>query len=97
VTHPEVAMFPPLIPAASVIPKKLTLKEVAEWLSCSTATLTRIVRTDPDFPAPIRVGKALIRFDRDELNRYLETKRTREPIEGRAKKPEPKTRAKRKK
>lgn len=93
---PEVVVAPAAAePPPSHVPyKKLTIQEVAKWWDCSTATITRIARSDPDFPAPFKVGKAIIRFDRDELNAYLEKKRTREPLEIRAKKPEKQARSK---
>ena len=78
------APIPGALPSHGVPYKKLTVHEVAEWWDCSSATIFRLVRSDPEFPAPFVVGKAIIRFDRDELAAYLEKTRSKQPLEVRA-------------
>jgi predicted DNA-binding transcriptional regulator AlpA len=68
-------------PTKGIPYSNLTAQEVAEFLRCSRATVDRMSRYDPDFPKPMKFGKALVRYRRDEIVAFLDRCRTNEPIE----------------
>ena len=49
----------------------LTLGEVCELLRVSKSTVERLIRSNPDFPQPIRLSGRLVRFLAAEVHIYL--------------------------
>jgi predicted DNA-binding transcriptional regulator AlpA len=67
------------------LPEYLARDETAQLLSCSAATIDRLARNDPTFPAPAKFG-GLVRYKRSALLDYLRACETREPIAARTRK-----------
>ncbi|AIV65861.1 helix-turn-helix transcriptional regulator [Burkholderia pseudomallei] len=49
-------------------------KEAAEYLGCKLTKFWSLVRTDPDFPAPFKLGGCMTLFYTAELDVYLARK-----------------------
>lgn len=47
----------------------------AEKLDCHPKHVWRLVREDPNFPRPIRMGKRHVLFDDAEIDAYVASKR----------------------
>jgi excisionase family DNA binding protein len=52
-------------------PAWLRPKEAAKYLSISTGTLYKWVKTHPDFPQPNRLGGHTTVFSREEIDKYV--------------------------
>ncbi|MDE0331482.1 MAG: helix-turn-helix domain-containing protein [Nitrospinae bacterium] len=48
----------------------LTMKQVCELVGLSHTTIHRL-RNENDFPSPIKLGQAAVRFRRDEVEAWL--------------------------
>lgn len=48
----------------------LTMKQVCEFVGLSHTTIHRL-RNENDFPSPIKLGQAAVRFRRDEVEAWL--------------------------
>lgn len=46
-------------------------EEVAKKMSCSKATLYRVIREDPDFPKPIKFNSRWVAYFECEIDAYL--------------------------
>ena len=55
----------------------LTTKDVADRLNVTLLTVYRHIKDDPDFPPPIRISRRVLRFDPDELDAYISSRRQR--------------------
>ncbi|MDR3124473.1 MAG: helix-turn-helix domain-containing protein [Endomicrobium sp.] len=53
--------------------KKMTLKDVEAYLSIDRLTVYRLIKED-GFPKPVKVGRVL-RFEKDEIDGWLEEKK----------------------
>ena len=61
---------------AAKIPRLMKVTGVAAYLEVSVSQVWRSQRRDPDFPRPIRIGSST-RWDRSELDRYVEVRKSR--------------------
>jgi len=52
----------------------ITPRETASRLGVHTATLYRWLRSNPEFPRPIRVSENVTAYYEDEVARYIETR-----------------------
>lgn len=52
----------------------LTAEELAEELKISTRTLSRL-RTGADFPEPFALSQRALRWQREDIRKWLETRR----------------------
>jgi excisionase family DNA binding protein len=55
--------------------KKMNIDEVSKYLGISKMSLFRLIHND-DFPKPVKIGH-LSKFDKDEIDSWLEEKRLR--------------------
>lgn len=51
-----------------------TVDQVAEKLTISKATVWRYVRSDPQFPKPIKLSPGCARWRADEVDHWLATR-----------------------
>ncbi len=51
-----------------------TVDQVADKLTISKATVWRYVRSDPQFPKPIKLSPGCARWRSDEVDRWLATR-----------------------
>ena len=49
------------------------VKQVADRLSVTPPTVWRHLRTNPDFPKPIKLSAGCTRWNADEIDRYVKT------------------------
>lgn len=61
----------PMLQGAAEL-RLLTKNDLMTLLSWSEASIDRRLREDPDFPAPLRLGPASIRWRLDEVNAFIE-------------------------
>ena len=57
--------------------KLLTCADVADRLNVTKLTVYRHIKDDPDFPPPIRISTHVLRFDPDDVEAYISSRRQR--------------------
>ncbi|PWK55593.1 helix-turn-helix transcriptional regulator [Roseicyclus mahoneyensis] len=53
------------------VPKLISVKETANLLSVSRATLYRIQKRDPRFPEPLHLSPGCVRWRADQISAYI--------------------------
>lgn len=53
------------------LPKLMSVKETADLLSVSRATLYRIQKRDPRFPEPLHLSRGCVRWRADQISAYI--------------------------
>ena len=53
-------------------PRLMSIKETANLLSVSRATLYRIQKRDPKFPAPLHLSPGCVRWREDQIQAYIQ-------------------------
>jgi len=56
----------------SQMPRLMNLKETAELLSVSRATLYRMQKRDPRFPPPLHLSPGCVRWREDQIRAYIQ-------------------------
>jgi predicted DNA-binding transcriptional regulator AlpA len=50
----------------------LTISQLCEMLQCTRRCIERRMRTDPEFPKPLRMSKRMLRFRLTEIEAYMD-------------------------
>jgi len=53
------------------MPQYLRVNQVAKYLSVSRATIYRWIKSNPNFPRPIQLGKRSTVFDLAEIKQFI--------------------------
>jgi predicted DNA-binding transcriptional regulator AlpA len=70
-SKPVKTVIPKHQTAVQLLPRAMTVSDVANYIQVSVSTVWRLVAKDPIFPQPGRIGGST-RWDQHEIDRYLD-------------------------